>query len=319
MDLLSDRYKVKAISGSPPPLTSFSNKWRMRAMNGDRVAGDVTQRDAWISVMCEGEGPPYLLNSVGPDGVPRGFLQSCMVPCGISSDGTIVGGWCDGRYPLDGWQGVVRRPDGSGIYLGSLLETEQSGLFCISDSGLKAAGGAGGQRGPGLGGNMWAADGLFSFDISTRSIVRHDLTVQWGAASINDDGDIVGNTVDGHGFLVKGGAHTDLGAGISAARITNSGLIAGNSPSGAWIADSSRPLEVQTLIPGFWVNDISEDGRTAVGNGPGGANIWTARLGLRNLNTLLERTSPWHLASARFINSAGLLSARATARVSRGH
>src|SRR5262249_50907615 len=122
---------------------------------------------------------------------------------------------------------------------------------------------------------------------------------------INDDGDIVGNTVDGHGYLVKGGVPTDFGAGTFVTRITNSGWIAGNSPSGAWIAHSSRPLEVQSLIPGFWVNDISEDGRTAGGNGPGGANIWTARLGLRNLNTLLERTSPWHLASARFINAAG--------------
>jgi hypothetical protein len=300
MDLITDRYKVKAISGFP--LTPYSKKWRLRAMNGARVAGWVEQIDTWLTVLCEGEGPPYLVNSVGPDGIPRGFFQSCSIPFGISGDGTTVGLWSDGRYPLDGWQGFVRRPDGSGIYLGAILETEQSGLLCISDSGLKAAGSVGGQRGHGIG----AAVGLFSFVISTRSVVRHDITVRWSdPVRINDDGDIVGNTMDHHGFLVKGGAHTDLGAGIFATRITNSGMMAGNSPSGAWIAHSSRPLDVQTLIPGFWLNDISEDGRTAVGNGPGGANIWTARLGLRNLNMLLERFTPWYLASARFINAAG--------------
>jgi hypothetical protein len=134
---------------------------------------------------------------------------------------------------------------------------------------------------------------------------------------INDDGDIVGTTEANSGFLVKDGVVTEFGADTSATRITNSGLIAGNSPSGAWIAHSSRPLDVLIQIPGFTVHDISEDGQTAVGAGPGGAMIWTPTKGLQDLNERVE--SYWHLEVARFINSAGQFVGEGTQRSEEGH
>jgi hypothetical protein len=162
-------------------------------------------------------------------------------------------------------------------------------------------------------------DELFSIDLTTNTIVRHDVLLADRRLRINDDGDIVGTAQSGNGFLVKDGVHTAFGAGTSATRITNSGLIAGNSPSGAWIAHSSRPLDVLIQVPGFTVYVISEDGQTAVGSGPGGAMIWTPTNGLQDLNKRVESYTGWPLEVARFINSDGQFVGEGTQRSEEGH
>ena len=321
MELTTNIYRIKAISGSSTKMDNVAStnladvleaQWQISGMNGHRVVGSFSYFLTALPVLWD--GTTQVLDFMGSDGTPKGFGQIIALCSGVSSDGTIVGSRTDAPYVLLASQGFVRKADGSTNYLGPLFGAQSSGLSCISDSGAKAAG------------YLWntaehnLVSELFSLDIPTNTMVRHNVILAGGRnpVQINDHGDIVGTTQANSGFLVKNGVPTEFGADTSVIRITNNGLIGGNSPSGAWIADSSRPLDVLIQIPKFIVHDISEDGQIAVGAGSGGAMIWTPTKGLQDLNERVESYTGWHLEVARFINSEGQFVGEGTQRGEHG-
>jgi probable HAF family extracellular repeat protein len=149
--------------------------------------------------------------------------------------------------------------------------------------------------------------------------------------AINDNGLIVGESVfsygppfTSHGFLWNGSTMKDLGTlwgGLTsmANAINSSGVIVGqsdgNSTLGHWHAvkwDTSGKIKDLGVLKGgtysvaFGVNDSD----VVVGYGNVASNaphamIWMSSAGMRDLNSLIPKTSGWTLINANAINNVG--------------
>jgi probable HAF family extracellular repeat protein len=294
MQLATEVYRIEAIS-------SPASYWVPAVVNGNRIAGNSTQLDTWISFLWDGS--ERVLRFAGPDGT---VSQYCANSWGISSNGVIAGHWSKGRYP-ERWEGFVQKLDGSTTYLSSLLPSVASHLMCINDSDVAA-------------GYVDQTGHAFTFNSPTGTIVDHGKPVGFDyfhPASINNSGDIVGislksQTRQQHGFLLRNGVYTDLGRVDRIARINDSGLIGGSVYSAAlpgWtgvIYDTTELHPAFQTIGAMLLYDVGPSG-TVVGEtfGPNGsAVIWTAATGMQDLNSLALQ-SGWTLTKASGINAAG--------------
>ena len=158
------------------------------------------------------------------------------------------------------------------------------------------------------------------------------------ALDLNDDGEIVGESVFGygppftsHGFeWTSAGGMKDLGTlsggDTSIANAVNSsGIIAGQSNSGSvlyWHAvkwNSSDTIDDLGTLPGgtysiaFGINDGSEIvGYGNISDNAAHAMLWTSTGGMQDLNNLIPANSGWVLINANAINTSGQITGYGT-------
>jgi len=158
------------------------------------------------------------------------------------------------------------------------------------------------------------------------------------ALSINDGGEIVGESVFGygppftsHGFeWTSAGGMKDLGTlsggdTSMANAINSSGIIVGQSNSGSvvtWHAvkwDATGKIDDLGTLPGgtysiaFGINDSSEIvGYGNIADNAAHAMLWTSTGGMQDLNNLIPANSGWVLINANAINATGQITGYGT-------
>lgn len=158
------------------------------------------------------------------------------------------------------------------------------------------------------------------------------------ALAINDNSEIVGESVFGygppftsHGFKwTSAGGMKDLGTlsggNTSIANgINSSGIVVGQSNAGSflyWHAvkwDASGKITDLGTLPGgnysiaFGINDSSQIvGYGNIANNAAHALIWTSTAGMQDLNNLIPANSGWVLINANAINASGQITGYGT-------
>jgi probable HAF family extracellular repeat protein len=158
------------------------------------------------------------------------------------------------------------------------------------------------------------------------------------ALAINDDSEIVGESVFGygppftsHGFQwTSAGGMKDLGTlsggdTSMANALNSSGIVVGQSNSGsvlAWHAvkwDASNKIDDLGTLPGgtysvaFGINDSSEIvGYGNIADNAAHAMLWTSTGGMQDLNNLIPANSGWVLINANAINASGQITGYGT-------
>jgi len=215
------------------------------------------------------------------------------------------------------------------INLGTLSGGSSSAAFEINSAGVVA-------------GDSFLSNGVVDATSWTNKKIKKlgalPKAIFTAGLDVNDNGDIVGESVFGygppftsHGFLWNGSTMKDLGTlpgGVTsmANAINSSGVIVGQSDGTStkehWHAvlwNTSGKIQDLGVLPGgnysmaFGVNDSNVViGYGNLSNNAAHAMVWTSAAGMRDLNSLIPSTSGWVLINANAINNVGQITGYGT-------
>ncbi len=248
---------------------------------------------------------------------------------GINQSGTIVGYSNVKGQLATNFVAVQWSSTGAITSLGTLSGGSSSAAFNINSAGVIA-------------GDSFLSSGIVNATSWTSKKIKNlgalSKAIFTAGLAINDNGNIVGESVFGygppftsHGFLWNGSTMKDLGTltgGVTsmANAINASGVIVGQSDGtstgGHWHAvlwDTSDKIQDLGTLPGgnysiaFGVNSSSVVvGYGNLWNNAAHAMVWTSTGGMQDLNSLIPSNSGWVLINANAINALGQITGYGT-------
>jgi probable HAF family extracellular repeat protein len=241
---------------------------------------------------------------------------------GLNDSGTVVGYSNIKGQPATNFVAFQWTSAGGMINLGTLSGGSSSAAFEINSAGVVA-------------GDSFLSNGVVDATSWTNKKIKKlgalPKAIFTAGLDVNDNGDIVGESVFGygppftsHGFLWNGSTMKDLGTlpgGVTsmANSINSSGVIVGQSDGTStkkhWHAvlwNTSGKIQDLGVLPGgnysmaFGVNDSNVVvGYGNLSNNAAHAMVWTSPAGMQDLNSLIPSTSGWVLINANAINNVG--------------
>ena len=248
---------------------------------------------------------------------------------GINDSGIVVGysnvkGQLATNFVATQWS-----TSGAITNLGTIWGGSSSAAFQVNSAGVVA-------------GDSFLSSGLVDATSWTNNKIKNlgalSKAIFTAGLAINDNGEIVGESVFGygppftsHGFLWNGSTMKDLGTlpgGVTsmANAINTAGVIVGQSDGtstrGSWHAvmwnTSNKISDLGVLLGGtysiaFSINDSSVVvGYGNLSNNAAHAMIWTSTGGMQDLNSLIPANSGWVLINANSINNVGQITGYGT-------